>query len=117
MLRRKVLGVYQRLSIHMKRDIDTEEREHCGSDVRDGGALCVYSFCAEKNTGNNPGIDAVITAPGLDIIFKNCLVHFSCNRIPGNSVSLVVADDQVRAVFFIRARRKFVSDEEPVDGY
>ena len=80
---------------------EPEKRQHGGGDVDDGRRPGRDLAVEEEDPRHVAGVDAVVAAPGLDVVFEHRAVHLAGDGIPGGPVALVVADDQVGGVVLI----------------
>src|SRR5579884_4223605 len=102
--RRAVLRTLnERFSFHPTRDIDTEKIERGGGQVFYAGVVSTDFAIGEKNAGDQFGIDAMIAAPVLGILFENVRTYPAEGRIPGGAVAGRVADNEVGRGIGVRA--------------
>ena len=59
---------------------------------------------AEEHARHQARVDAVIAAPGLDVVLEHRTRHDTGRAVPRDAIARVVADEQVRRVLEVRAR-------------
>ena len=90
----------------MRRRSDAEEIESGAGHILDPGVLGENGAIAEKHTGNEVRIDAVIAAPGFEIVAENAGRDFAHGGIPTGAVAVGIADDEIGRGVEIGARVK-----------
>src|SRR5688500_107545 len=61
----------ERLPIHVRGRVEAEQAQHRGRDVHQRGVGAVDLAAREEDAGDEPGIDAVIAAPRLDVVLEH----------------------------------------------
>src|SRR6185295_11780584 len=87
------LFLVERLSVHVRGRIETEEAEHGGRDVGERRILAVDLPAGEEHSRHQPRVDAVIAAPGLHVVLEDRARDDARGAIPGSAVAGVEADD------------------------
>jgi hypothetical protein len=70
----------------------------------------------KQNSRNQPRVDAVVAAPGLDIVLENLRGDFAHHRIPRSAIARAVADNQVGRIFGIRPAINIVGNKHARDA-
>ena len=67
------------------------------------GSSSSIAAAAEEDAGHEARIDAVVAAPGFDVVLKHGARDDARGRVPGVPIARVVADEEVRRVVEVRA--------------
>src|SRR5215467_454630 len=95
---------------------DAKQFQHCRSYVDNRWIRIPDSVIAEKDSGHQPRIDTMITAPRLQIVLKNLAGDFAHHGIPRSAESIAVTHDQIRSIIDIRARIHGIAIEDASDA-
>src|SRR5688572_4025550 len=61
----------ERLPVHVGGRVEAEEPQHRGRDVHQRGIGTIDLAAREEDSGHEPGVDAVVTAPRLDVVLED----------------------------------------------
>ena len=95
----------------------TEQFQKGGSDVDNRRLLIADFVIAEEHSWNQPRINAVIAAPGFQVVFKDLAGYLAHDGIPRGAEAIAVTDNQIGGIVDVGAGIDGVAIENTCDSY
>src|SRR6185503_15608829 len=77
----------ERLAVHVGGRVQAEQAQHGGGDVHQRRVGAVDAPAREEDAGHEPRVDAVVPAPGLDVVLEDGPRDDTGGAVPGRAVT------------------------------